>query len=129
MGRRAISTCDLAGYRVAPRSFILFSQLVMHHDERFFPNPQKFEPDRFLAEHEEGRPKFSYFPFGGGNRVCIGEQFAWMEGILLLATLGQKWRMRLSPGHPVAMQPLITLRPRNGMKMALERRVPSLVTA
>ncbi|MBM3464404.1 MAG: cytochrome P450, partial [Armatimonadetes bacterium] len=62
-------------------------------------------------------------------RVCIGEQFAWMEGILLLATLGQKWRMRLSPGHPVAMQPLITLRPRNGMKMALERRVPSLVTA
>ena len=68
------------------------------------------------------RPKFSYFPFGGGMRVCIGERFAWMEGVLLLATVAQQWKFKLVPGHPVATAALITLRAKHGMKMVAERR-------
>jgi len=98
------------------------SQYIMHRDERFFPEPERFDPERWTAESQAQRPKFSYFPFGGGARVCIGEQFAWMEGILLLATIAQQWQMRLEPGHVVDIQPLITLRPKYGMRMTLERR-------
>ncbi|HEV7501383.1 MAG TPA: cytochrome P450, partial [Vicinamibacteria bacterium] len=65
-------------------------------------------------------PRFAYFPFGAGARSCIGEPFAWMEGVLLLATIGQRWRLRLQPGHPVAPKALMTLRPRYGMKMVAE---------
>jgi cytochrome P450 len=71
------------------------------------------------------RPKFSYFPFGGGSRLCIGEPFAWMEMILVLATLTQHWDPRLVPGHPIALQARVTLRPRHGMRMTLERRARS----
>ncbi|HEV8368120.1 MAG TPA: cytochrome P450, partial [Pyrinomonadaceae bacterium] len=67
-------------------------------------------------------PVFAYFPFGGGPRRCIGEGFAWLEGILLLATIGQKWQLRLVPHHPVVLKPVVTLRPKHGMKMVLERR-------
>lgn len=75
-----------------------------------------------LLKRKAARPRFSYFPFGSGTRVCIGEQFAWMEGILVIATLAQRWKMRLVEGHPVALQPKITLRPKYGMRMTLERR-------
>jgi cytochrome P450 len=95
------------------------SPFVMHHDARFFPNPHRFDPERWTPEAQAARPKFSYFPFGGGPRVCIGESFAWLEGVMILATLGQKWRMRLVPGHPVETQPLITLRPKHGMRFRL----------
>jgi len=95
----------------------------MHRDERYHSDPQQFEPERWAPEAKAARPRFSYFPFGGGSRQCIGESFAWMEGILLVATLAQRWRMRLLPGHPVAPRPLVTLRPKFGMKMKVERRV------
>ena len=98
------------------------SQYIVHRDARFFPEPERFDPRRWNPDAVAVRPKFSYFPFGGGNRVCIGEQFAWMEGVLLIAALAQKWRMRLVPGHPVEVQPLITLRPKHGMRMTLEKR-------
>ena len=98
------------------------SQFIMHRDQRVFPDPERFDPERWTPEAQAARPKFSYFPFGGGARVCIGEQFAWMEGILLIASLSRRWRMRLVPGHPVEVQPLITLRPKHGMMMTLERR-------
>jgi cytochrome P450 len=94
----------------------------MHRDERFFPEPERFDPERWTAKSQAQRPKFSYFPFGGGARVCIGEQFAWMEGILLLATIAQQWQMRLEPGQVVDIQPLITLRPKYGMRMILTSR-------
>jgi cytochrome P450 len=94
----------------------------MHHDERYYPEPEKFDPERWTPEQRAARPKYAYFPFGGGPRMCVGEQFAWMEGILLIATIAQKWKLRLVPGHPVKMQPLITLRPKHGMKMTIERR-------
>ena len=94
----------------------------MHRDPRYFPDPERFDPERWTPEAQALRPKFSYFPFGGGTRVCIGEQFAWMEGILLIASIAQHWRLRLVKSQRVEVQPLITLRPRHGMQMTLERR-------
>ncbi|MEO8194097.1 MAG: cytochrome P450 [Gemmatimonadales bacterium] len=122
IGRRAIEAFGVKGYTIPRRSVVIMSPYIMHRDARFFPDPERFDPDRWTPEAQASRPKFSYFPFGGGTRVCIGEQFAWMEGILLVAALAKKWRMRLVPGHPVEVQPLITLRPKHGMRMQLERR-------
>jgi len=122
IGRRAINSFEARGYIIPKRSVVLMSQYITHRDPRFFPDPERFDPERWTADAQAARPKFSYFPFGGGARVCIGEQFAWMEGILLIATLAQQWKMRLIPGHPVDIQPLITLRPRHGMRMTLVRR-------
>jgi len=122
IGRRAISAFELRGYTVPKKSVVLMSQYLMHRDPRYFPDPERFDPGRWTSEAQALRPKFSYFPFGGGTRVCIGEQFAWMEGILLIASIAQNWRLRLAPAHRVEVQPLITLRPRYGMTMSLERR-------
>ena len=122
MGRRAVSSYKAGGFYVPAGSIVLLSQYVIHHDERHYADPEKFDPERWTPEARAARPKYSYFPFGGGPRLCIGEQFAWMEGILLIATLAQKWKLRLVPGHPVAPQPLITLRPKHGMRMTLELR-------
>ncbi|MEK7830017.1 MAG: cytochrome P450, partial [Acidobacteriota bacterium] len=122
IGRRALNDYELNGYHVPNRSIILMSQYVAHHNPKYFPDPDRFDPERWTAEARESRPKFSYFPFGGGPRLCIGESFAWMEGVLVMATLARKWRMRLVPGHPVELQPIVTLRPKHGMKMRLEHR-------
>jgi cytochrome P450 len=122
IGRRALNDYRLNGYHVPARSILLMSQFITHHDARWFPEPDRFDPLRWTPEAKETRPKFSYYPFGGGNRVCIGEQFAWMEGVLVLATLAQRWRLRLVAGHPVELQPIVTLRPKHGMPMVLERR-------
>jgi cytochrome P450 len=122
IGRRALGDYSLGGYVIPARSILLTSQYVTHHDPRYFPEPFRFDPERWTPEAKESRPKFSYFPFGGGPRVCIGESFAWMEGALVLATMAQKWRLLLAPGHQVELQPLVTLRPKHGMKMIFERR-------
>src|ERR1044071_5570531 len=122
MSRRAVSSYKVGKYYVPARSIILLSQYVMHHDERYYPEPERFDPDRWTPEAKARRPKYAYFPFGGGPRMCVGEQFAWMEGILLIATLAQQWKLRLVPGHPVKLQPLITLRPKHGMRMTIESR-------
>jgi cytochrome P450 len=122
IGRRALGDYRIDRYTIPARSILLMSQYVTHHDARFFPDPFRFDPERWTPEARESRPKFSYFPFGGGPRLCIGEHFAWMEGVLVLATIAQRFRMRLAPGHPVEMQPLVTLRPKYGMKMILEAR-------
>lgn len=122
IGRRAIHDCVIGGQQVPANSIILMSPYVLHHDERFFPNPYKFEPERWRPEAQAARPKYSYFPFGGGPRACIGEPFAWMEGVLLIATIAQQWRMRTVDDHKVETEPLITLRPKHGMPMRLTRR-------
>jgi cytochrome P450 len=98
------------------------SPFIMHHDARYYLDPLRFDPDRWTPEAKAARPRFSYFPFRGGSRQCIKEAFAWMEGILLVAMLAQRWRLRLLPGHPAALRPLVTLGPIFGMKMTLERR-------
>jgi cytochrome P450 len=122
VGRRALAPFDVRGYTIPPRSVVLSCQYLMHRDARWFPEPSRFDPERWTPERQAQRPKFSYFPFGAGPRVCIGEQFAWMEGVLLLATIAQRWRFRLVPGHPIALRPIITLRPKHGVRMYVERR-------
>jgi cytochrome P450 len=122
MGRRALGDYQVGGYVIPANSIVLMSPWVMHHDARFFPEPFTFDPERWKADARESRPKFSYFPFGGGPRVCIGEQFAWMEGVLLIATIAQQWKMRLAPDQIVEPKPMITLRPKYGMRMTIEAR-------
>lgn len=122
IGRLALKDFEIAGYVVPARSLVLMSQYVMHRDPRYFHDPLRFDPERWSPEARDSRPQFSYFPFGGGPRRCIGEGFAWMEGILLLATLAQQWKVQLVPNHPVALKPVITLRPKHGMRMIVTRR-------
>ena len=126
LGRRVLSDYPIGAYVVPAGAIVLMSPWVMHHDPRFFPEPFKFDPERWTPEAKESRPKFSYFPFGGGPRVCIGEQFAWMEGVLLIATLAQRWRMSLAPGQRVEPKALVTLRPKYGMRMVVEPREQTL---
>lgn len=122
IGRLTTAETEIAGYTVPAKALVLMSQFVMHREPRYFPEPLRFDPERWQPAARESRPQFSYFPFGGGPRRCIGEGFAWMEGVLLIATLAQQWRMRLAPSHPVALKPVITLRPKHGMRMTLTRR-------
>jgi cytochrome P450 len=122
MGRYARNDFRLGEFFLPAKTTVLISQFITHRDERFFPDPLRFNPERFTAEAKARRTKFTYFPFGAGFRQCIGESFAWMEGVLLLATLGQRWKPKLVPGHRVEPEPLITLRPKYGMKMQVEAR-------
>lgn len=122
LGRMALNDFEIGGYVVPKKSLVLMSQYVMHHDPRYFTEPSRFDPERWSPEARESRPQFSYFPFGGGPRRCIGEGFAWMEGILLIAALARQWQMRLEPNHPVELKPVITLRPKHGMRMVVTRR-------
>lgn len=122
VGRWALADHSFGPYEIPRHSIVLCSQWVMHRDARFYPDPERFDPDRWTPEARAARPKFSYFPFGGGNRVCIGEGFAWMEGILILAAIAQQWRLRAVPGYRPDLRPVITLRPRHGMPMTLQRR-------
>ena len=120
VGRRAIADFELGGYRIPARSMVLMSQYITHRDPRFYPEPERFDPDRWLPDAAATRPKFAYFPFGGGTRICIGEHFAWMEGVLVLATLGQNFRLRYVGATKPDIDPRITLRPRDGMPMRVE---------
>jgi cytochrome P450 len=122
LGRRALKDYEVGGFHIPAGSIVIMSQYVMHRDERYFPEPARFDPERWTTEAKEARPQFSYFPFGGGPRRCIGEGFAWMEGVLVIAALARRWRMRLVPGHPVETQPMVTLRAKHGMRMTIERR-------
>jgi len=124
MGRYALSDFQLGDFFLPAKTTVLMSQFVTHRDARFFPDPLRFDPERFTPEARSRRTKLTYFPFGAGARQCIGESFAWMEGVLLLATLAQRWKLKLVPGHRVEPEPLITLRPKYGMRMQLELREP-----
>lgn len=122
MGRRALRDFALGPYFLPARTTVLMSQYVLHRDPRYFPDPLRFDPERFTPQARAARPRLAYFPFGAGPRQCIGESFAWMEGVLALATIGQKWKLRLAPGQKIEPQPLITLRPRYGLRMIAENR-------
>jgi cytochrome P450 len=122
VGRLAIKDYEARGYVVPAGSLVLVSQYVMHRDARFFTDPERFDPARWTPEAKESRPTYSYFPFGGGARRCVGEGFAWMEGVLLVAAIASRWRMRLDPEHRVETYPRITLRPRRGVRVTLESR-------
>jgi cytochrome P450 len=119
MARRALKDYKLVQYIVPAGAIILMSPYVMHHDMRYFPDPFRFDPDRWMPDARASRPQFSYFPFGGGSRRCIGEGFAMMEAVMVLATLAQRWSPRCVATNRVALQPLVTLRPKHGMRMVL----------
>ena len=121
IGRRALEDYPVGDFVIPALSVVLMSPYAVHRDPRWFPDPPAFRPERWFSE-DAARPKFAYFPFGGGARVCIGERFAWMEGTLLLAALAQRWKLRLEPGHRVEQQARITLRPKHGMRMIAEPR-------
>jgi cytochrome P450 len=123
--RTVVEDFEVGGYVIPKGAVITLNQYAMHRHPRYYPNPSKFDPMRWTPEEKAKRPKFAYFPFGGGARMCIGEQFAWMEGVLVLATLAQRWQARLAPGHKVGTQPLITLRAKGGMPMRLTQRQPA----
>ena len=128
VGRRALAAYDVPGtpYVVPPRTVVFLCQFLLHRDGRFWDRPDAFEPDRWTESRDAGpsseRHRFAYFPFGAGPRICIGEHFAWMEGVLVLATIVQRWRLRLVPGQKIVPQPIITLRPKHGIRMRVESR-------
>lgn len=125
VGRTAMEDLEVIGYKIPAKSILLVSQYVNHRAPEYFPDPENFDPDRWLPEAEALRPKLSYFPFGAGPRQCAGEAFAWMEGVLVLATLAQHWRARLIADQPVELLPAITLRPKDGLHVTLEKRIRS----
>jgi cytochrome P450 len=121
IGRKAIEDHSFGDVHIKTNTMVVCSQWVMHRDPRYFVRPEAFEPQRWTPEAKAARPKFSYFPFSAGPRQCIGESFAWMEGVLLLATLAQQWRARLVSVRPIEKMAAITLRPVT-LQMQLEPR-------
>ena len=122
LGREAIEDCEIGGYPVPAGTQVFMFQWVTQRDPRFFDQPHQFIPERWTTDFVERLPKYAYFPFGGGPRACIGASFAMMELILVLATIGQKFRLPLVPDHPVEIFPAMSLRPKHGVKVRVERR-------
>src|SRR3954468_3785614 len=125
IGRRALEDYPVDEHVLPARTIVLASQWVVHRDPRWWPDATAFQPERWLpggSALDRARPKFAYFPFGAGTRVCIGEQFAWLEGTPALATIARRWRFRLSSTAPVVPQPIVTLRVRGGLGMIAEQR-------
>ena len=120
--REALADDTLAGRAVPKGSTVMIVPWVLHRHQKLWKNPGRFDPERFSSDQSAARPRFSYLPFGGGKRICIGAAFAIAEATILLATLAQHFQPRLVPGHRVDPQGLITLRARNGMNMLLSRR-------
>ena len=121
-GREALEDCEVAGYRVPKGSSVFMMPWILHRDARWFPNPEAFDPDRWQGDFAKRLPAFAYLPFGGGPRRCIGNTFAMMEAVLLLATMARRYELKLVPGHRVEPFASITLRPRYGMKMTVAAR-------
>jgi cytochrome P450 len=117
--RHAVASDEIGGYRIQANSMVFVSQYCTHRHPAFWEEPEVFDPERFTPERSAGRPRFAYFPFGGGPRQCIGNAFALMEAQLVLATVAQRYSLRLVPGHPVEPHVLVTLRPRYGLPMTL----------
>ena len=124
IGRRALKDCALGGYRVPAGSNIFILQWRTQRDPRFFPDPERFDPERWREDPvRSGKiPRFAYFPFGGGPRVCIGASFAMMEAVLLLAMIQQKFHLEVVPGHPIEIFASVTLRPKHGIRVIPKRR-------
>ncbi|MCE7987369.1 MAG: cytochrome P450 [Caldilinea sp. CFX5] len=120
--REAMTETTLGGYRIAKGSLVVFSPYVVHHDSRWFDQPERFLPERFTGDFEKDLPRGAYLPFGLGPHTCIGNTFAMMEMKIALATILQRYRFTLSPGHPVELDALVVLRPRYGMKMQVSTR-------
>jgi cytochrome P450 len=122
IGRQPVGDDEVLGHRIPAGSTVLILPWLLHRKPALWENPDRFDPERFAPERAARRPRFAYIPFGAGPRICIGAAFAMAEAMVILATIGQRYRLRLKPGFPVEPQGLITLRPRYGLQMTLERR-------
>jgi len=122
MARESLAEHSLGGYTFPPRTLFLISTFVTHHDARWFPDPERFVPERLSHAARAKLHRFAYFPFGGGPRQCIGEPFAWLEGVLILATLARRWRLRAVSDQPAPVLMLTTYQPKDGLPMRLEQR-------
>lgn len=111
-----------SGAAIPAGTDIFMCQYVVHRNPRYFPDPDRFDPERFNPAVKQERPDYAYFPFGGGSRMCIGEPFARMEGVLLIAVIAQRYKMTLLSGQTIVPEPLVTLRPKNGVLMRLNKR-------
>jgi cytochrome P450 len=126
-GREALEDVEVRGHRIPKGAQILMSQWVVHRDPRWFPNPEGFDPDRWLPDRARALPRFAYFPFGGGPRICIGNHFAMMEATLILALIVRKWHVELLPGQRLELKPSVTLRQRGpGLRVRLSDRAARL---
>jgi cytochrome P450 len=123
VAREAIEECEIGGYRVPRNAQVFAFQWATHRDPRYFNNPDSFDPDRWTPEFSEKLPKYAYFPFGGGPRQCIGNYFAMMEIVLLLATIGKRFKLSLASEEVVELWPAIALRPKHGIKVVVDQRV------
>lgn len=114
---------EIAGFRIPKGAILIAPQFVVHRDARFFPDPLRFDPDRFSDENKAGRPRYAFFPFAAGSRQCIGEGLAWMEGVFVLAVIARDWRLSLPAGAAteIAYNPAISLRPKYGVPLVIER--------
>ncbi len=115
--REATEDVSIGGYVIPKGADVAMSQYAVHRDPRWYANPERFVPERWTPEFTKQLPKFAYFPFGGGPRLCIGQQFAMMESMLMLATITQRFDLELMPGQRIVPQPSITMRPKYGLKM------------
>jgi cytochrome P450 len=122
IGREATTELELGGYRVKPGYTVLMSQWVNHRDQNFFPDPEEFRPERWQDGLAKRLPKFAYYPFGGGQRICVGSTFALIEATIILAAVGQHYRFTVDPDAVIDVKPQITLLPANGIPATLECR-------
>ena len=120
--RQPAEDWDTGSFIVPRKTFTFLCPYTMHRHPDYFPDPMKFDPDRWTSEFTASLPKGAYFPFGGGPRICIGEHFAWAELTLAVVTIAQRWDMELSPGQTIGISPTLTLRPKTGIKMKLKAR-------
>jgi cytochrome P450 len=122
IGREAIADLELGGYRVKRGYTVLMSQWVNHRDPKYFPGPEEFRPERWEGGFAKRIPKFAYYPFGGGQRMCVGNTFALMEAAIILAAVGQQYRFTIDPKAVIDIKPQMTLEPANGIPVILQRR-------
>jgi cytochrome P450 len=126
IGREAVAECEVGGYQVPKGTTILMNQWIVHRDPRFFEKPAQFVPERWAGDFVHRLPRYAYFPFGGGPRLCPGNNFAMMEAMLILATIAQSYRFTLLPGHKVIPWAPLTLRPAGGIPAIITRRAEVL---
>jgi cytochrome P450 len=122
VGREPIEPVELGGYAIEPGTTVFMPQWTIHRDSRWFDDPTSFRPERWENGLLEKLPRYSYVPFGGGPRICIGNNFALMEAALLLATIARRFRLPLAPGAVVTPLPSLTLRPARGVKVVVKER-------
>jgi cytochrome P450 len=122
MGRTAVADHRADGHTISKGSIVVIAPWLLHHDERWWPEPLTFLPERWLGDEQEARPRYAFVPFGGGPRVCIGEPFARMEAAMIVASIGRAWRFEGATSSEPELQAVITLRPRGGLPMVARRR-------